>query len=270
MGKKVKKAHTPPKNNWMNTYADMVTLLFCFFVLLFAMSELDVDRFRAMSEALAGRNVFTRGALGQIFTDSSGLMPEHSPPIPMRMDPYAPIEETDEIIDLVTGRRGQMYALADTFRTYMAPYDEETLAAIGITVSDLGEYLRITFDSGMLFDSGQAVLRPESMEVVDYVVGYIARNAPGHRIAIQVHTDDIPINTIQFPCNFHLSAARGISVMRRMIYYHGFDPMLLSAEGMGEYRPVDTNYTVEGRANNRRVEIKIFAQQEEILTVLAY
>ena len=263
MGRKGKKQQEKPKNNWMNTYADMVTLLFCFFVLLFAMSSLDEARFDAMAEALAGRNVLTRGALGTIFADTAGILPDQSPPVPLRIDPEAPIEDTEEIVDLISQRIGQMQDLADSFRTYMAPYDTAILEEIGISVDELGEYVRITFESGMLFDSGLAVLRPEAVEVIDYVSAFLARY-PGHRIAIQGHTDNMPINTIQFPCNFHLSAARSISVMRRMIYYHGFSPDMLSAEGMGEYRPVDDNGTEEGRANNRRVEILVFAQQHTL------
>lgn len=265
---KNKKKKEAPKNNWMNTYADMVTLLFCFFVLLFAFSELDVVKFTAFAEAMAGRNVFVSGALGTIFNDSAGMMDAQSPPIPPRMDPEAPItEEEDTIQELISARIGEMEALAETFRTYMAPYDEEILADIGISVSELGEYVRVTFGSGMLFDSGQASLRPEAIEVIDTVASVINSQHPGHRIAVHGHTDNAPISTIQFPSNWQLSAARAISVMTHLMYQHGMNPALLEAVGMGEYRPIATNETAEGRAANRRVEILIFAQQQSITVI---
>lgn len=274
----------PGSPAWMATWADMVSLLMCFFVLLFSLSNIDEARFREFAEAMAGRRILLGGALGTVFNESSGLLPDQSPPIPPRMPPDAPLTE-DDIVDRVTARRGEMTEIAEAFRTYMAPYydvvmpDTDTGAdtddgpeIISITdgisyyVDELGEFVRFTFDGGMLFDSGQAFLRPEAVEMIDYVAGFLARY-PDNRIAIQGHTDSQPINTHQFPSNMHLSAARSISVFRRLVDYHGFDPWMLSTEGFGEYRPVDTNDTPAGRANNRRVEILIFAQQGE-LTVL--
>ena len=254
------------ESSWMATYTDMVTLLFCFFVLMFAMSNVDEDRFDAMAEALAGRNFLMRGSLGQIFTDGAGVMPSYSPPIPLRMDPDDPIidEDIDEIVEAIQGRIGELEGMADAFRTYMAQY--EALEQIGIRVDELGEYMAITFPSGMLFDSGQALLRPEAVEMIDYVATRLLE-FPGHRIAVHGHTDNVPINTIQFPSNFHLSAARAIAVIERFQYYHGFDPWMLEAVGLGEFRPVDTNDTVEGRANNRRVEIKVFSQQQSLTVI---
>ena len=260
---KNKKDRTPPKNNCMNTYADMVTLLFCFFVLLFAMSELDAERFTAMAEALAGRNVLMRGAFGQIVTDGAGIMPAYSPPIP-RARPTDPEDIVDEIAGAVADRIAQMEGMAETFRTYMAQYD--LAEQVGIRVDELGEYMMITFPSGMLFDSGQAMLTPSAVDMIDYVAARLA-NYPGHRIAAHGHTDDVPISTVQFPSNWHLSFARAFAVVERLIYWHGFDPWMLEAVGMGEFRPVDTNATEEGRANNRRVEIIVFAQQQSLTVI---
>ena len=274
---------------WMTTWADLVSLLMCFFVLLFSLSNVDEARFMEFAEAMASQRLsFMSGSLGSIFTDSSGMMPDNSPPIPLRQDPEAPVVE--EVVDAVSARIGQMEDMAESFRTYMAPYrdmqphrdtqvgDEgvadlepdirelSQLENIGISVDALGEYMRITFPSGMLFDSGQARLRPEALEMIDYVALRL-QAYPGHRIAVQGHTDNVPIATLQFPSNFHLSAARSIAVVERLIIVHGFDPWYLSAEGMGEHRPVTTNYTIEGRAENRRVEILVFAQQQDLTVV---
>jgi chemotaxis protein MotB len=282
MGHRRKQARQKPGSPvWMTTWADLVSLLMCFFVLLFSLSSVDEARFQEFAEAMASQRLaFMSGSLGNIFTDTSGMMPEHSPPIPLRQNPDAPI--TDEVIEAVAARRGQMDELADTFRTYMAPtvHAGESgegqdpaditqltqLENIGISVDELGEYMRITFPSGMLFASGQATLHADALETIDYVAMRLLEH-PGHRIAVQGHTDNVPISTIQFPSNFHLSAARSIAVVQRLISVHGFDPWYLSAEGMGEYRPIATNDTIEGRAQNRRVEILVFAQQQGIEVV---
>lgn len=268
MNKKKKgKPSKPGSPAWMTTWADLVSLLMCFFVLLFSLSSVDEARFQEFAEAMAGRRVFLSGALGTIFNDSSGIMEAQSPPVPLRMDPEAPeVEDIDDIQDLISARIGQMEALAETFRTYMAPYDDDVLAEIGITVSELGEYLMIDFPSGMLFDSGQDVLLPAAIEMIDHVAATLV-DFPGHRVEVHGHTDNVPINTIQFRSNFHLSAGRAIAVLDHLINVHNIDPWMLSAVGMGEYRPIDTNDTAEGRARNRRVEIFVFAQQQSLTVI---
>jgi len=258
----------PPEQKWLATYADMVTLLMCFFVLLYALSDVDEDALAALAEAFAARVGFFPGALGQIFSDGAGFMPENAPPVPLTMDPDAPeVEdiEPDEIVEIVHARMGQMEAMAESFRTYMAPY---ALAQnVGISIDELGEFIRITFESGMLFDSGQATLLPDAIEMIDYVATHLHR-FPGHRIAIHGHTDNVPISTIQFPSNMHLASARAIAVHQRLVEFHGFDPWLVEAVGLGEYRPVATNDTIEGRANNRRVEVLVFANQQDIQVIM--
>ena len=263
-----KKTPTPKQGSpaWMSTWADMVSLLMCFFVLLFSLSNVDEARFQEFADAMASRRVFFGGALGTIFSDSGGIMPDQSLQLPLTMDSNISEDYGDVVTEIVT-RRNEMMDLAETFRTYMAPYGALMHSDIGITVDELGEYVRITFESGMLFDSGQAVLRPEAIETIDHVASFLIQY-PEHRVVVQGHTDNVPINTLQFPSNFHLSAARSISVMQRMMYYHDFDPWMVSAEGLGEYRPVDVNYTAEGRANNRRVEILVFARQQGQTTLI--
>jgi len=268
-----KKKKAPPAKAgapaWMVSWSDLVTVLYALFVLLFAMSQTDEDRFAEFAEAMAGRRVFLAGALGTIFNDSSGLMPLASPPSPPiqeRIEEQDLPDEIDPIAAAVQIRRGQMEEMASNFRTYMAPYND-VMAELGITVDRLGEYVRIIFPSGMLFAAGQANLVPEAMEMIDYVASFLAQY-PGYRISVQGHTDSDPINTVQFPSNFRLSAARAEAVVGRLIYQHGFDPALLYPSGLGEFRPVDTNDTPEGRANNRRVEILVHAPQQSLTLLI--
>ncbi|MCL2015237.1 MAG: flagellar motor protein MotB [Defluviitaleaceae bacterium] len=277
---------------WMATFSDMSCLLMCFFVLLFAMSQVDEDRFREFAEAMAGRNIFLSGALGTIFNQGSGFMPYVAPPTPptqvidddvteaaetvqaqlaaavMDTAAQAAAAQAAAVLDTVVDRQEQMQAMADAFQTYMAPYD--LAEEIGIRVDALGEYMAITFPDAVLFNTGQATLLPQALELIDYVASALAQHhAQGHRIAIQGHTDNVPINTFQFPDNFYLSAARAIAVMRRLMDYHNFNPAngLLTIDGRGEFTPIDTNDTPEGRANNRRVEILVYARQQDLQVV---
>jgi len=260
---------------WMTTWADLVSLLMCFFVLLFSLSSIDEARFQEFAQAMAGRRIFFQGALGTLFSDNAGMMPLHSPPSPPRQAERPPetdaLEDYDAagagaVLDAILERQGQMAELVETFRTYMAPYDEEVMAEIGITVSELGEYVRFTFPSGMLFNPGRAELLPEAIDMIDTVAELLALY-PDNRIAVHGHTDNVPIRTVAFPSNWELSSSRAISVVRRFIDVHGFDPERLDAIGRSEYQPVDTNYTVEGRANNRRVEILVYAQQQRLQVI---
>ena len=264
MSNKKKRQNKPPTSTWMATYADMVTLLMCFFVLLYAMLDIDEDRFAEIAQQLAGRNIFITGSLGHVIADGAGMLPFESPPGVPAPPVDAQEDNIDEIAGAVADRIEQMESMAETFRTYMAQY--EMAEQVGIRVDEMGEYMAITFPSGMLFDSGQDILLPEAVSMIDYVAVRLAE-FPGHRIAVHGHTDNRPINTIQFRSNDHLSAGRAIAVVERLRYHHGFDPYLLEAVGMGEFRPVDTNYTEEGRAHNRRVEILVFAQQQSLTVV---
>jgi chemotaxis protein MotB len=275
MGKKrkppAKRAGSPA---WMTTWADLVSLLMCFFVLLFALSSIDEARFMEFAEAMRGRTILLGGALGTIFNQSSGMLPAESPPIPLRQNPEAPIISEDDfdpdinpLAAALQGRRGELEGMESTFRLHMEDDAFVDIATeIGIEVSALGEYLRLTFDSGMLFDSGSSVLRPAAVAVIDDIASILALY-PDNRIAIHGHTDSLPINTIRYPSNFHLSAARSISVLTRLIDYHGFNPQMLTAVGLGEHSPYDTNETAEGRQANRRVEILVYASQIDLSVI---
>ena len=125
---------------------------------------------------------------------------------------------------------------------------------------DLGRsFVTITFKDGILFDSGKADLKPEAISILDKIGIQLAKY-PNNRIRFEGHTDNRPINTPQFPSNWELSAARAIAVAKYYINELNFTPSQFSTEGFGEYVPIADNSTAEGRAKNRRVEIKILSE----------
>ncbi len=117
--------------------------------------------------------------------------------------------------------------------------------------------LVITFVAEVLFDSGKAELRQEAFERLDKVSSVLQTTVRDLSVGIEGHTDNVPIKVSNWKSNWELSSARAMSVLHYLIENHQIDPARLAATGYGEFRPVDTNDTVEGRQKNRRVEIVI-------------
>ncbi len=257
-----KKAGAP---EFMNTYGDMVTLLLTFFVMLFAMSTLNEEKFRQLVESYTGRTTLIQGGIGDALPESGdGLLPEMVAAEEIQSDTPSDLEEefagtADEIEAAKIAREeaAQLNQLASDFKTYFAQFEETS----EINIEVAGQYVRFTFGDGMLFDPGRAELKEEAITAID-LFGEEMLNYPGHIIRVEGHTDNVPMSsTNRYPSNRHLSSARADSVVEYLVNVKEFDPLLLSSEGMGEYRPIDTNETDAGRANNRRVEIKVYSTQ---------
>ena len=224
----------PRSAPWMNTYADMVTLLLCFFVLLFSMSRVEMDRFRAAISSF-------QGALGIM----DGAITPSLPPSDEFFDP----EELQA--QLLAQEMAVMRAMAAEF--------EEELAGLGLSdkvtveLEERGVVFRLA--DTVLFDIGKDELRPEAREVL-LKVGQLLSQLK-NSIRVEGHTDNWPISTPRFPSNWELSTGRATSVVRFLIEEANMDPRQLQAAGYGEYHPIDDNDTAEGRQRNRRVDVII-------------
>jgi chemotaxis protein MotB len=151
--------------------------------------------------------------------------------------------------------------MASEFKTYFAE-NEISADVIAVEIGDSGEYVSLVFKDGILFDSGRANLKQDSVHAINIAADMLITYAH-HFIRVEGHTDNVPINTEQFPSNRHLSAARASTVVEYLVRERGFDSRSISAEGMSEYLPIADNNTIEGRAANRRVEIKIYARHRD-------
>ncbi|HHY11841.1 MAG TPA: OmpA family protein [Firmicutes bacterium] len=219
---------------WMNTYADMVTLLLCFFILLFSMSVVEIDKFRAVMSSLQGALGIMEGSV--------------TPAIPPSDDIFDP---QDLQAHLLAQEMAGMRALAAEF--------EEELAKAGLTekvtveLEERGVVFR--FADTVLFDIGQDELRPECREVLLKVGELLGK--VDNPVRVEGHTDNWAINTPRFPSNWELSTGRATRVVRFLIEETNLHPDQLQAAGYGEYHPIDTNDTAEGRQRNRRVDVII-------------
>ncbi|MDD3731676.1 MAG: OmpA family protein [candidate division Zixibacteria bacterium] len=215
---------------WLLTYADLITLLLAFFVVMYSMSQLDAKRFGKVTEAL-------KGAL------KGG-------------DSVLRSKEND---NTKTG-----HGLLNIGNLSMIQkYVEERFKALckrDVIETELTERgLVVHIMESALFNEGSAQLQTKAMEILDQISQTIAL-LPNH-IRVEGHTDDRPINTPVYPSNWELSSARATEVVRYFTNNHAVAPDKISALGYGEYRPVVPNNSIENRARNRRVDIVILTME---------
>ncbi len=213
----------PSAPGWMCTYGDIMTLLLTFFVLLISFSSVQEAKFK---QAIAS----FQEALGILPHDRSIMEFEQIPAV--KMGPPIPPEE------IIKRIRNSIY---------MAGLKGEA------TVSETREGIRITIQSPILFDSGSADLMPDALPVLDELIK-ILRETP-NVVVVEGHTDNVPIHTPSFESNWELSTARAISVAKYLFQKGSLPAERFSVAGYGEYHPIKTNDTPEGKQKNRRVEI---------------
>ena len=240
--------------DYLASFADLVTLLFAFFVLLFAMSSIDEQKFQAMASAFSAMTIVQRaGTSPQVFDlYGNGIM--NMPTIAEVRNANSNERATGTIDEERALRAAEELAQMEAdFRTYFA---QNNLTEDQVRVEVEGIYIVITFPDNVLFASGRDELNPQAREILSVVADALLM-FPDNEIEVEGHTDTDPINTPRFPNNWFLSSARAHRVNEYLIYERGFDPTLAISIGRGEYRPVASNDTAEGRAANRRVEIRV-------------
>lgn len=227
---------------WLNTYGDMVTLLLCFFVMLFAFSSFDNEKFRSIISAFQSAIGVLDG--GTTIVTDVGMMGATAPEAELLRQPVIPTQDV----------RAMMRRLVN----FQATSGLET----AFSVESVERGIVIHFTDRVLFDLGKATLKPEAKEVLQALAQEL--KAWGNHIRVEGHTDNLPIRTAPYPSNWELSTARATEVLRYLIEVGGLEPQRLSAAGYGEYRPIAPNDTEEGRARNRRVDIVLLRSGLEL------
>lgn len=218
---------------WMATYGDMMTLLLCFFVLLYTMSVIDVDRFTMVLSTLQARLGVLDG--GRTVTKQEYIEAG---------------QRADRLGDLQLSR----LEFQELYHQTMTYIEEEGLEAeVELELTEEG--LIVRFSGRVLFDLGRAELRPEARNILTDMADFFEQIE--NHITVEGHTDNWPISTQEFPSNWELSTTRATNVVRFFIEEKGLDPDRFSAAGYGEYRPLRPNDTAENRSYNRRVDIVI-------------
>ncbi len=263
-----KKREEEPKKGapaWQSTFADLMNLLLCFFVMLFAMSTIDAEKFALVAASFSQTfSIFDSGGSSLL----EGLLINNGVSQLSQLDAYMNTmgqaaesdEESDkfeEFDDKVSDVQNEMLKQNEQ----LAEKIDEALAEQNLTgdidVDFTSQYVELTLNGALLFDSGKAELKSEALPLMQKV-GVILQKYAESIIEVEGHTDNVPINTAKFANNNELSSARALSVFDYLVENTNLDPSKIKHSGRGEYIPVADNATPEGRAKNRRVEIKIY------------
>ena len=255
-----RKKPAPPEEGgapaWMNTYGDMVTLLLTFFVLLFSMSTIDARKWEELVQSFARAPYVAVQALNADEVIEEALRGNNWEPS-VTTTPTEPAEHDTNL----TGNKKRFVDLYEKIQGYIRTNGLESV--LQATKED-DDSILIRMTDRALFDSGKVDIKPEALPILNDTCAILdSYHDLIETVWIQGHTDNVPIHSDRYKDNSDLSAMRATSVRRYMLGIMRIDPAKLVAEGFGEYRPVDTNETDEGRANNRRVDFVIQAKVEE-------
>lgn len=265
-----KKREEAPKGSpaWMATFSDLMNLLLCFFVLLFSMSTVDAQKFEMIVASMQNSfSILPSGgsSMGEGQMVSAGVSQLEFLDNYYKEDTNSNSEAENEN-DMQSNQSQQSVeeayqeqALAESEE--MAEEIEKMAEAGGIQeqveVDFNAQYVLLTLNGALLFDSGSSDIREDAYPLVDKI-GAILNNYNQNIIEIEGHTDNVPISGGKYENNNVLSMYRALTVADYIREITSLNPGLIKSSGRGDYVPVADNSTPEGRARNRRVEIKIY------------
>jgi chemotaxis protein MotB len=259
-----RKPDEPPKGSpaWQSTFADLMNLLLCFFVMLFSMSTMDAQKFELLAASFNQTfSIFSAGAtaIGDGLLISNGV---------------SQLNELDDYMNS-TGRDAEgedipedLLDAAQTVEDAKLKESEELAEKVEealeeknldkeVDIEFTAQYVQLTLNGALLFDSGSVELKEEALPILNQV-GIILQKYGTGTIEIEGHTDNVPMSGAKYSNNDELSNGRALSIFYYLLENTTLDPANIKHSGMGEYVPVADNSTAEGRAKNRRVEIKIY------------
>lgn len=253
MAKKKKAEEHENLERWLVSYSDFMTLLFATFVVLYALSQIDIDSYENLQKSI--REAF---AAPSLLEGSDGILSSSSSSI---LDPTG--ATADSMIPPVLEYLNAKYE-EKAFQEIQKDIEEMTKAGemegIEATIEDRGLHITLK-NSDLFFRSGEAKLRPSTYDSLQKVSALIKKKFNRHLVRIEGHTDDLPIQSEIYPSNWELSSARACAVARYLISSKNLDSSLISAIGYAENKPLVPNDSQENRKKNRRVEIIILKNQ---------
>lgn len=255
MSKKKKHHHEDHVDeSWLIPYADLLTLLLALFIVLFASSSVDAQKFQQMAQAF---NSAFNGGTGMM--DFPAPLPEDQPQSANKEDDK---NEENENPDLDAREQAELLEKAELaeLQKKINTYIQEKGLANRLETRLTDEGLLITILNDVFFDSGKAEVRIGDQNLAKEISDLLVTKPP-RNVVISGHTDDVPISTAQYESNWHLSVMRAVNFMKVLLENKELDPRRFSAKGFGEYQPVATNDTSDGRAKNRRVELLILPNE---------
>ena len=274
MAKRKEDEVKPGAPAWQSTFADLMNLLLCFFVLLFSMSTVDAQKFEMIAASFNQTfSIFTAGAtaigdgilisngvsqLNELdqYINSTGKM-DNGETVSEDVAESAAAEAAEALEEALEKiAEAEMEESEELAEMIQEAVDERDLNK-EIDIEFTAQYVQLTLKGSLLFDSGSTELKPDVLPVLDQV-GVILERYAQSTIEIEGHTDNVPMSGAKYSNNDELSSGRALSVFNYLLSTANLDPALVKHSGRGEYVPVADNSTPEGRTMNRRVEIKIY------------
>jgi chemotaxis protein MotB len=259
-----KKKHPEHVNHerWLVSYADFITLLFAFFVVMFAASNSDQKKAGQVAQAVqvAFREMAIFSPSGKVVPlyDTGGLPSDSKTVVGNTHSAFDATEFVASGKPALSGRPAMTAVRAELEEVLKNEITDQS-----VRLSEDSRGLTISLAEAGFFDSGLAVMPPKALAIVDRIAAKLQPLDYG--IRVEGHTDNTPIHTAQFPSNWELSTARATFLLQYLISTSRLPAPRLSAVGYGEYRPVSPNTTVEGRAANRRVDLVVLGEAAEKL-----
>lgn len=281
MARKKREEEKGIEGGWINTFADLMNLLLCFFVLLFSMSTVDADKYEqlvtSMTESInifdAGGASVGKGAFVSSGTDQVVVVSKYFNEFE---EPSKQDSKTDKADSTMNNKSPEQLTVEEQYEEKKAAEQKEKAEKLYNEVSEDArekniedkltvnmdkkyQYVQISLNGALLFETGDQTIK-KSMRPLMSKVGDILKQYSTHMIKIEGHTDNVPISG-RFSSNQLLSMARANSVFEYMVNKKHISPRNMETSGRGEYDPIASNKTAKGRAQNRRVEIKIYTDK---------
>ncbi|MFA5903676.1 MAG: OmpA family protein [Desulfobacula sp.] len=225
---------------WLVTYADLMTLLLVFFVLLYTITSLETNRYKKAVEVVKVQIENNEEPIGLLDLVK----------IPGMADKQITLEE-------ITGLKSREKALFEDLTRFVTSSNEKE----NLSTRMMGDKIIVAVNGKALFGSGTAVLNPSAVHIFNELID-IFYEYPDYNINIKGHTDNVPISTDVFPSNWELSAVRATTVLKILIS-RGIKPERLTATGYGDVLPLVPNTSEENRAQNRRVEFVLEKEEAQ-------
>ena len=263
----MRKKKKPPHNNhdrWLISYADFITLLFAFFVVLYASSQVDKRRAGRLAQAI------------QVAFQELGVFQTSNTKIPVNDDEEVPFQKVQivenvnkqqdfrRVVDPMTGK------LSNALDNQSYPEVEKELQSAlqpeirrnEVAVSMRRDGLVVSLEEIGFFDSGAATIRPGSLDAIARLAA-VLKKRPEY-LRVEGHTDNVPIHNARFASNWELSTYRATEITRLFVTQYGLSADRLSAAGYAEFHPIAPNDTAEGRAHNRRVDVVVLTPFQRV------
>ncbi|MFD2629213.1 flagellar motor protein MotB [Oceanobacillus kapialis] len=247
MSRKKKHHENHVDESWLLPYSDLLTLLVALFIVLFAMSEIDSEKYQQLStvfkEEFAG---------GSSFMEESNAPNQSTTDVPVEDEKEKEPQEQEQQLSKQDQELEELETIQQQINRYIQSEELEDVFDTELT----DEGLLLTILNDISFDSGSAVVKAEGQKLAQDVSELLYTDPP-HQIVISGHADDRPVNNADFASNWELSVMRAINFMGLILENDKLDPGKFSAKGFGEHQPIAPNDSEANRAKNRRVEVLI-------------